>query len=62
MKNSCVNYFVYISRNQNTIIMSKFTTKEHIIYGGTCYLLVSVAVLAMVALYEFIENLFNLPV
>lgn len=42
--------------------MSKFTTKEHIIYGGTCYLLVSIAVLAMVALYEFIENLFNLPV
>ena len=57
-----VNNFVYISTNQNTIIMSKFTTKEHIIYGGTCYLLATIGVIAMVALYEFIENLFNLPV
>ena len=41
---------------------SKFTTKENIIYGGTCYLLVTLAVFAMVAFYEFIESLFNLPV
>ena len=40
----------------------KFTTKEHIIDGGTCYLLATIGVIAMVALYEFIENLFNLPV
>lgn len=40
----------------------EFTTRENIIYGGTCYLLATLGVIAMVALYEFIENLFNLPV
>lgn len=40
----------------------EFTLKENIIYGGTCYLLATLAVVAMVALYEFIESLFNLPV
>lgn len=40
----------------------KMTLRENIIYGGTCYLLAAIGVIAMVALYEFIENLFNLPV
>lgn len=40
----------------------KMTLRENIIYGGTCYLLAALGVAAMVALYEFIESLFNLPV
>lgn len=44
--------------------MSKrqFTRKENLIYGGTVYLMVAIGVTAMLALYELIENLFNLPV
>jgi len=44
--------------------MSKrvFTRKENIIYGGSAYLLAIIGVIAMLALYEFVENLFNLPV
>ena len=44
--------------------MSKktYTLKENLIYGGTAYFLAIVGVTAMIALYELIENLFNLPV
>lgn len=39
----------------------KFTTKENLLYGGTAYLLVAIGITAMMALYELIENLFNIP-
>jgi hypothetical protein len=44
--------------------MSKktYTLKENLLYGGTAYLLVAIGITAMIALYELIENLFNLPV
>ena len=44
--------------------MSKktYTLKETLIYGGTAYALTILAVVGMIALYELIENLFNLPV
>jgi len=44
--------------------MSKktYTRKENLIYGGAAYLLAAIAVTAMIALYELIEYLFNLPV
>ena len=40
----------------------KMSLKENLIYGGTFYLMVTTGVVGMIALYEFIENLFNLPV
>jgi len=44
--------------------MSKktYTRKENLIYGGAAYLLAAIAVTAMIAMYELIEYLFNLPI
>jgi len=46
------------------MLMSKrvFTRKENIVYGGAASLLAIVGIIGMLALYELIENLFNLPV
>jgi hypothetical protein len=40
----------------------KMSLKENLIYGGAVYLMVITGLVGMLALYEFIENLFNLPV
>ena len=46
------------------MLMSKrvFTRKENIVYGGAASLLALIGITGMLALYQLIENLFNLPV
>jgi len=53
-----------LAQTKTLNIMSKktYTLKENLLYGGTAYLLVAIGITAMIALYELIENLFNLPV
>ena len=53
-----------LAETKTPYIMSKktYTRKENLIYGGAAYLLVAIGITAMIALYELIENLFNLPV